>query len=137
MVNFRVNIYVNEVVLMKNPELYKKIGQKLQEARKKAGLTQEQVADFLGVNKILISYYENGTREISIATLRNLANLYGYTLNYFLSDDETREPEVSFSFRADELEKEDLEVIAMANEFLINLEEMKQMLAQEKEVIKN
>jgi len=25
----------------------------------------------------------------------------------------------------------------MANEFLINLEEMKQMLAQEKEVIKN
>lgn len=122
---------------MKNPELYKKIGQKLQEARKKAGLTQEQVADFLGINKILISYYENGTREISIATLQSLANLYGYTLNYFLSDDETNEPEVSFSFRADELEKEDLEVIAMANEFLINLEEMKQMLAQEKEVMKS
>ncbi|WAM33796.1 helix-turn-helix domain-containing protein [Caldicellulosiruptor morganii] len=122
---------------MKNPELYKKIGQKLQEARKKAGLTQEAVADFLGVNKILISYYENGTREISIATLRNLANLYGYTVDYFLSDDETREPEVSFLFRADELEKEDLEVIAMANKFLINLEEMKEMLAQEKEVIKS
>ncbi len=122
---------------MKNPELYKKIGQKLQEARKKAGLTQEQVADFLGINKILISYYENGTREISIATLQSLANLYGYTLNYFLSDDETNEPAVSFSFRADELEKEDLEVIAMANEFLINLEEMKQMLAQEKEVMKS
>lgn len=122
---------------MKNPELYKKIGQKLQEARKKAGLTQEQVADFLGINKILISYYENGTREISIATLQSLANLYGYTLNYFLSDDETNEPAVSFSFRADELEKEDLEVIAMANEFLINLEEMKQMLTQEKEVMKS
>ncbi len=122
---------------MKNPELYKKIGQKLQEARKKAGLTQEQVADFLGINKILISYYENGTREISIATLQSLANLYGYTLNYFLSDDETNEPAASFSFRADELEKEDLEVIAMANEFLINLEEMKQMLAQEKEVMKS
>ncbi|ABP68213.1 transcriptional regulator, XRE family [Caldicellulosiruptor saccharolyticus DSM 8903] len=122
---------------MKNTELYKKIGQKLQEARKKAGLTQEQVADYLGVNKTLISYYENGIREISIATLRNLSNLYGYTMSYFLSDDEINEPTISFSFRADELKKEDLEVIAMANEFLINLEEMKQMLAQEKEVIKN
>lgn len=118
---------------MKNAELYKRIGQKLQEARKKAGLTQEQVADYLGINKVQLSYYENGVREISIGTLQQLADLYGYTLNYFFDDKKSIDPAVSFSFRGEELGKEDLEVIAMANRFLINLEQMKMMLASKKE----
>lgn len=84
------------MVCLKNAELYKKIGQKLQEARKKAGLTQEQVADYLGVNKVQLSYYENGAREISIETLQQLADLYGYTLNYFLDDEKSTDPAVSF-----------------------------------------
>jgi len=121
---------------MKNAELYKRIGQKLQEARKKAGLTQEQVADYLGINKVQLSYYENGVREISIGTLQQLADLYGYTLNYFFDDEKSTDPAVSFSFRGEELEKEDLEVIAMANRFLINLEQMKMMLASKKEGMK-
>jgi len=121
---------------MKNSEFYKKLGQKLQEARKKTGLTQEQVADFLGIHKVQLSYYENGTREISIETLQQLADLYGYTLDYFISDEETAAPAVSFSFRAENLEKEDLEIIALANRFLINLEQMKMMLTSKKEGMK-
>jgi len=61
---------------------YELIGKRLKAARKTMGLKQEQVANFLGVPREYISYYENGTRPIDTISLNKLADLYGYSLSY-------------------------------------------------------
>lgn len=97
------------------------IGQKLRDARKTVGLTQEQVAAVLDINQVQLSYFENGKREINLSLLEKLANLYGYDLAYFVSEHDTKEPEIQFAFRAEELCEEDLRTIGWANNFLNNL----------------
>lgn len=51
-------------------------------ARKKAGLTQEQLADKLGLTKGNISAWENGRHEASFAQLNAIAELSGLPLEY-------------------------------------------------------
>jgi transcriptional regulator with XRE-family HTH domain len=113
-----------------NNSFLKSLGAKLQEARKKSGLTQDQVAKILGINKVQLSYYETGSREINITLLQELANLYGYSVGYFLGNEDKKEPEVEIAFRADELCEEDLETIAFAKTFLRNLCEMRALLGR-------
>ena len=87
------------------------IGRKLQEARKKSGLTQLQVAKLIGINKVQLSYYETATREINLNILEKLANLYGFKIDYFISGNEIKEPEIQIAFRGEILCNEDLETI--------------------------
>ncbi|KNZ68631.1 HTH-type transcriptional regulator ImmR [Thermincola ferriacetica] len=110
--------------------LLKNLGEKLQEARKKSGLTQDQVAKVLGINKVQLSYYETGAREINLTLLQELAGLYGYSVGYFLGNEQGQEPEVEIAFRADEFCKEDLETVAFAKTFLRNLCEMRALLGR-------
>ena len=100
------------------------IGRKLQEARKKSGLTQLQVAKLVGINKVQLSYYETATREINLNILEKLANLYGFKIDYFISGNEIKEPEIQIAFRGDTLCNEDLETITWGKIFLNNLCEM-------------
>jgi len=100
------------------------IGRKLQEARKKSGLTQLQVAELVGINKVQLSYYETATREINLNILEKLANLYGFKIDYFISGNEIKEPEIQIAFRGEILCNEDLETITWGKIFLNNLCEM-------------
>lgn len=100
------------------------MGRKLQEARKKSGLTQLQVAKLIGINKVQLSYYETATREINLNILEKLANLYGFKIDYFLSGNEIKEPEIQIAFRGEILCNEDLETITWGKIFLNNLCEM-------------
>ena len=45
------------------------LGERLKEERKKAGLTQEQLADKIGTKKSYISRVENGHADIQVSTL--------------------------------------------------------------------
>jgi len=73
--------YINERK-KKNPDFAKKfdkgyeqfkIGVLLKQARKEAGLTQEQVAEQLNTKKSAISRIENHTEDIRLSTLENFA----------------------------------------------------------------
>lgn len=55
---------------------YVELGPKLREFRKKAGLTQQQVADMLHLSRPTITGYEQGTSEPDMATFRRLAVIY-------------------------------------------------------------
>ncbi|GAV21852.1 helix-turn-helix domain-containing protein [Carboxydothermus pertinax] len=110
--------------------IFKNIGKKLQEARNKNGLTQEQVAKVLGINKVQLSYFENGAREINISLLQKLANLYGYSVEYFLGNEEINEPDIQIAFRAGDFIEEDLKIVSFAKTFLRNLHEMKSLLGR-------
>ncbi|OAJ73962.1 XRE family transcriptional regulator [Brevibacillus sp. SKDU10] len=59
-------------------------GQRLQKSRKKAKLTQEQVANKLGLDYSTISKYENDHSQPDNDTLITLADLYLVTVDYLL-----------------------------------------------------
>lgn len=50
-------------------------------ARRRAGLTQTQLAAHAGIEQSVVSAYENGRREPSFETLRKLVGAAGYELN--------------------------------------------------------
>lgn len=56
---------------------------RLKDARVKAGLTQEQAAESLGVTRTAITHLENGNRKASTLELASLAELYGRTISSF------------------------------------------------------
>ncbi len=57
-----------------------KIGVMLRQAREKAGLTQEQVANRLGTKKSAISRIENHAEDVRLSTLRAYAKAVGAEL---------------------------------------------------------
>ena len=110
--------------------MLKSIGVKLQEARKKLGLTQLQVAKLIGINKAQLSYYETAAREINLNILEKLANLYGYKIDYFVTGNEIKEPEIQIAFRGENLCNEDLKTVAWTKTFLNNLSEMNDLIKE-------
>ena len=54
------------------------------ELRKHAGYTQQQVADFLNIDRSNYSKYELGKLEISITMLIALSKLYKVSTDYIL-----------------------------------------------------
>lgn len=63
---------------------YVKLGPMLRKYRKKAGLTQQQVADMLHLSRPTITGYEQGTSEPDMATFRRLAVIYKAPLHELL-----------------------------------------------------
>lgn len=58
-----------------------KIGVMLKQARKDAGLTQEQLAEKLHTKKSAISRIENHAEDIKLSTLENYASALGKKLH--------------------------------------------------------
>lgn len=56
---------------------YKQI---IKDLRKSNKLTQQDVADYLGVTKQAYFRYENGSRKLSIDVLNKLLSYYGYKI---------------------------------------------------------
>lgn len=77
------------------------IGNKLNKARSKANLTQEQVAEALGVSRQTISNWENEKTYPDIKSVVTLSDLYCVSLDYLLKDKE----EVAMSDYLDYLEE--------------------------------
>jgi Zn-dependent peptidase ImmA (M78 family)/transcriptional regulator with XRE-family HTH domain len=64
------------------------LAEALRRTRERAGLSQEAAADALGINRVVLSYYETGRRSAPLPTAAALARLYGTTLDRLLADDE-------------------------------------------------
>jgi transcriptional regulator with XRE-family HTH domain len=110
-------------------EINKVVGRKLKKARELCDLTQAQVAEYLDVKREVVSYYESGTRPISLSKLTALSDLYGYNIGYFLNE-ETEEEPVSLPFRATGIKTEDLEIIARVKRFTNNLHFLNSLLEE-------
>ena len=59
-------------------------GKRLKDTRKERGLTQQQLGDMVGVTKVSICCYENGTRTPTLETLIDLADNLNVKLTYLL-----------------------------------------------------
>ena len=95
------------------------IYEKLKMMREKAGLRQEQIADYLGVTQAFISKVETGERNLTVDQLESVVNLYGYSLAAFADTEEEPHP-IQFAFRAQDVSQEDLRIIADIGKIAIN-----------------
>ena len=57
---------------------------RLKEVRKTAGLTQREVAAYVGVNQNTYSYWENGKTKIDSESIAKLAKLFNVSIDYLL-----------------------------------------------------
>ena len=62
--------------------------EKLQQLRKRKGLTQEELAEFLYVSRTAVSKWESGRGYPNIDSLKALAAFFGVTIDELLSGDE-------------------------------------------------
>lgn len=70
------------------------IGTKIKNARTRAGLTQETVAEALGVSRQTISNWENGKFYPDIISIIKMSDLYSVSLDHLLKE----EPEVKQTY---------------------------------------
>ena len=59
-------------------------GKALQELRIKSNMSQQELADAVGLSVSSISYYEHGKREPCVDTIARMAEAMGYDLKWFL-----------------------------------------------------
>lgn len=64
-----------------------RIGAKLKELRKSEGLTQQQIADKLGINRVNYTRYETDAVRPDYETLIQLADLYHISLDELFDRD--------------------------------------------------
>lgn|SRR5574344_35393 len=62
-------------------------GDRIKSARERLGLTQEQLGDLLGISKVSICGYEQGTRTPSLNIFLDLAQTLKVNIEYLLGDD--------------------------------------------------
>lgn len=84
----------------------------LKSARKKSGMTQQEVADAIGVVQSAYKNYEQGNREPKGEMLVKLADLYGVTTDYLLGRNTEEAPPIdklASDFNMSALEKKILD----------------------------
>ena len=66
---------------------------KLREVREKSGKTQAEVAEYLNISRQGYNNYELGNREPSKENWLKLARLFNVSVDFLMSDDDTKLPE--------------------------------------------
>lgn len=100
---------------------------RLMELRKNSKLTQDQMAQYLGVDQSLVTKLENGTRVLNVSLIEKICSLFCCTENYLLGIDDEFTP-MTFAFRANCIQAEDLESIAAVNRIARNIKYMNNLL---------
>lgn len=60
--------------------------------RQERGLSQRALAEQLGISQQAINKYENHNIEPDIATLRQIANVFGVSIDYLVEQTDERQP---------------------------------------------
>ena len=103
-----------EVIFMQELN-YKKIGERLRKLRKYMGLTQEQVADILGLGRDAILRIEKGDRKIDLQELIDFSKLYSISMDELTAEEHTiNSDDIAFARGFKELsEKDKREIISL------------------------
>lgn len=60
------------------------LGERLKELRMERNMSQQELGNLLGITKVSVCGYENGTRSPSIDTLCEIARVFGVSTDYLL-----------------------------------------------------
>lgn len=72
-------------------DVLRDVGRRVAELRRAAGLTQEQVAEQLGVSTRALAYIESGRENLTLCTMVAVANVLGASVAEFFVPPATRE----------------------------------------------
>lgn len=64
------------------------IGQRIRELRIDAGISQQKLAEEIGVNRSAVSFWESGTNEPKATYIAKLAKFFGVSADYLLGLEE-------------------------------------------------
>ena len=99
--------------------------------RDASGFTQDNVANYLNVNRSAYANYEAGTRELPLNLMEKLADLYGCEMYDLYSEDvDVVSTMLATAFRVDTLSRDDMEQIAAFKRIVNNSLKMDKLLAQ-------
>jgi len=76
------------------------IGQRTAELRRRAGISQQRLAEMLGVSRTTITQIENGKRKVSVDELAKFSEIFNLSVDNLLSSKE--EPDVIFAEKREE-----------------------------------
>ncbi len=65
---------------------------RLKQLREQRGLSQKDLADFLGMTRQAVAYYESGKREPNINTIIKLADYFSVSADYLLGRVDCKDP---------------------------------------------
>ena len=105
---------------------------RIKELRKSSNITQQQLANYLGVDQSLIPKLENGSRKLNISIIEKLCSLFRCSEEYLMGENSNYVP-LNFAFRASEIQAGDLESIAAVNKIIMNLRYMNEILQEDVE----
>ncbi len=100
------------------------VGANVKRLRKRGGLTQEHVAQYLGIDQTLVSKVEAGQRSLGVASLERLCDLFFCTLDDLLDDGPQTSEAKAVAFRADGFGVDDLQALAAIGRIVRNLEDL-------------
>ncbi|MGN1418247.1 MAG: helix-turn-helix domain-containing protein [Acutalibacteraceae bacterium] len=66
------------------------LGKRLKAIRNQHKLTQQNIADILGIDRTTYTFYETGTTSPSLTTIYNLSKIYNVSVGYILGVEENR-----------------------------------------------
>lgn len=95
------------------------MGTKIKDLREKAGMTQTELANKLGVSKSVVSAYEKGIRNPSFKVLPLLAKAFNVTELYFFEKGEWQNQPVTIDI-SDLTKEQQRLVISLVNELKEN-----------------
>lgn len=108
------------------------LGNNIKAFRKKLEFTQEALAEYLGISREEMNYYEKGTRTMPSIYVTKLAELFSVDeYDLFQEDESILTANVAFAFRADCISNEDYKSIAGFKKIAMNYLKMKNALVNE------
>lgn len=109
---------------LKKQDIDKVLGEVFKEYRVKNNLTQEKIAEKLGISVKYISRIENGTGGVKVETLVNYMNILGISPNVIFEKliiQKDLETQMKLSKKASELSDEKLDFIISVIDLLENI----------------
>lgn len=105
------------------------IGKNVSSLREKMGISQNELAEMVGVKREMISYYETGAREIPIMLLEKLADFFRVDLTDLIEENpKVQKTNIAFAFRVSEFSQEDFESIAHFGRIVRNYFKLKELM---------
>lgn len=113
---------------MKTKYMTPTIGKNIKDFRTRLGISQQELADYCGISRELISFYETEKRDVSLLHLEKISEFMNVDLEVFLEENPAEiKPDLALTFRANELSAEDRKSIAFFKEIVKNFLKMKKL----------
>lgn len=111
------------------------LGDKIRQLRKDRKITQTQLAEAIGLRQSAIGMIERNKNGASSEKLREIADFFGVTVDYLLSDDENstaiNKKERDYSLTIKEQENIDIEAQKILDELSMSFSKNKNILTEE------